>query len=268
MRCGLSALLLGEHHDECISSLQFAHRCSHVQTQPKVNYEAVDPAEQQQRIVKLSNELAGLKGQLESIHAHYQKELEAAAADPEYARQLGPVERSDAETDSDYEQDTPHRRFSGGGGGRVRGGAGGGGRGGRVGAGGLPGSGGTAGRRGGVVAVPPRGDSARGPGGRPFTGRDEGRAAAAGNSAVSAGEVAKLRERAQHAEAEVVMTQETAKALTDKLILMESTFSGEKRALAAERAVLRDTAQEEHQRHVAKIKEMEAVHVERFALHP
>ena len=55
------------------------------------------------------------------------------------------------------------------------------------------------------------------------------------------------------------------KALQDKLILMESTFSGEKRLLAAERVKSRDVTQEENQRHLAKIKEMESVHGDRFA---
>ena len=61
------------------------------------------------------------------------------------------------------------------------------------------------------------------------------------------------------------MTQETVKALQDKIILMESQFSGEKRQLANERVKSRDAAQEENQRHMAKIKEMEKMHGERFA---
>ena len=61
------------------------------------------------------------------------------------------------------------------------------------------------------------------------------------------------------------MTQETVKTLQDKLILMESTFSGEKRQLASERVKSRDQAQEENQRHMAKLKEMEKTHGERFA---
>lgn len=237
-----------EHHDESINSLQFAHRCSRVQTQPKVNYEAVDPAEQQQRIIKLSNEVAALKSDLESVHAHYQKELEAVGG-PDYARQLGPVERSEMSLEHDEE-------FTRAAGGSFR----------------EPHQSAPAPTLTAAGTAPSmamaRGDSARGnpapvlkraqtASGRSFSGRRD--------ASASSGEVAKLRERARAAEAEVAMTQETVKALQDRIILMESTFSAEKRALHAERQKLRDTSTEEAQRHAAKLKEADKTHGERYA---
>lgn len=89
--------------EECLNTVQFAFRCLHVQTQPRVNYLPVGAegiAAQDKLVAKLTQEVADLRMQLEATHAHYQKQLEALGG-PGYLSDLGPVEHSGAEDDEE-----------------------------------------------------------------------------------------------------------------------------------------------------------------------
>ena len=180
-----------------------------------VNFETA--AEKQQKIVKLSGEVGRMKGDLEAVHAHYQKQLEAVGG-PDYARQLGPVERSEPDK-PDVEVKSSSRPRSAGGGTGVAAGAKAevaarstwdartalGAEATAGGAGGVAGAGaGATAAAGGA-----RGDSARAGGGRRVILNDGSTAPVSAHDQ----EVAKLRGRARAAEAETAMAAESMKLL-------------------------------------------------------
>eukprot|EP00803_Ostreobium_quekettii_P011013 evm.model.scf_946.1 EVM.evm.TU.scf_946.1 scf_946:6400-16587(+) len=81
---------IAENYEECFNTLQFALRCSTIQTVPHINVLTAGTT-QDKVIEQLTRKIEDLKEEIERMHAHYQKLIEQIAG-PDYTRSLGLLE--------------------------------------------------------------------------------------------------------------------------------------------------------------------------------
>eukprot|EP00698_Gefionella_okellyi_P000497 TRINITY_DN10451_c0_g1_i1.p1 TRINITY_DN10451_c0_g1~~TRINITY_DN10451_c0_g1_i1.p1 ORF type:complete len:819 (-),score=185.27 TRINITY_DN10451_c0_g1_i1:3564-6020(-) len=65
-----------DNYEECVATLQFAHRCRNVTNMPVVNYMDERSATSERRLKKLQMEIADLRAELRKTHEAYQQQLE------------------------------------------------------------------------------------------------------------------------------------------------------------------------------------------------